>query len=78
MAELLAWKTNYSASQELLFTQQHGHTLGIPPTFLDAEFVIESYKSDEIDEILNYMPYLIEEWKYEAQFYEPSVAKKKT
>ena len=53
------------------------YTLGLPPTFLDAKFVIESYKSDEIDEILNYMPYLIEEWKYEAQFYVPSVAAKR-
>jgi phosphoenolpyruvate carboxylase len=53
------------------------YVLGLPPIFLDADFIIELYKSNEIDEALNYMPYLIEEWKYEAQFYAPSVASKR-
>jgi len=53
------------------------YVLGLPPIFLDAEFVIEAYKNNEIDEILNYMPYLTEEWEYEAQFYIPSVVSRR-
>jgi len=53
------------------------YVLGLPPIFLDSEFIIESYRNDEIDEILNYMPYLVEEWRYEAQFYIPSIASKR-
>jgi len=53
------------------------YVLGLPPIFLDSEFIIESYRSGEIDEIFNYMPHLIEEWKYEAQFYIPTIALKR-
>uniref|UniRef100_A0A7J2U2S0 Phosphoenolpyruvate carboxylase n=1 Tax=Ignisphaera aggregans TaxID=334771 RepID=A0A7J2U2S0_9CREN len=53
------------------------YVLGLPPIFLDTEFITESYKNNEIDEILNYMPYLIEEWEYEAQFFVPSIASKR-
>ncbi|MEM0027749.1 MAG: phosphoenolpyruvate carboxylase [Ignisphaera sp.] len=50
------------------------YVLGIPPTYLDAEYLVNAYKNNEIDEILNYMPYLIDEWEYESQFYVQSVA----
>ena len=53
------------------------YVLGLPPTYLDAEYLLNAYKNNEIDEILNYMPYLIDEWEYESQFYVPSIAKQR-
>ncbi|MDK6029133.1 phosphoenolpyruvate carboxylase [Ignisphaera sp. 4213-co] len=53
------------------------YILGLPPIYLDAEFIANAYRSNEIDEILNYMPYLIDEWEYESQFYIPTIARQR-
>jgi phosphoenolpyruvate carboxylase len=53
------------------------YTLGVPPTYLDAEYIINAYRSGEIDEVLKLMPQLLNEWRYELQFYVPSIASKR-
>jgi len=53
------------------------YVLGIPPLFLDADFIIEAYKKDIIDYIIKYIPYIRKEWEYEAQFYAPHIAEKR-
>ncbi len=53
------------------------YILGVPPLFLDAEFIIEAYKRNILDEIIKYMPYLKKEWEYEAQFYVSQVAERR-
>uniref|UniRef100_A0A7C5XR29 Phosphoenolpyruvate carboxylase n=1 Tax=Ignisphaera aggregans TaxID=334771 RepID=A0A7C5XR29_9CREN len=53
------------------------YVLGVPPLFLDADFIIEAYKKDIIDYIIKYIPYIRKEWEYEAQFYVPHIAEKR-
>ncbi|MEM4502893.1 MAG: phosphoenolpyruvate carboxylase [Ignisphaera sp.] len=50
------------------------YATGIPPTYLDAEFVIEMYKQDKLDEILKLVPYLDKEWLYDSKFYVRDIA----
>ncbi|MEM2388856.1 MAG: phosphoenolpyruvate carboxylase [Ignisphaera sp.] len=53
------------------------YVLGVPPLLLDADFIIEAYKKDVIDDIVKYIPYIRREWEYEVQFYVPHVAEKR-
>ncbi|ADM28568.1 phosphoenolpyruvate carboxylase [Ignisphaera aggregans DSM 17230] len=53
------------------------YSLGVPPTLLDADFIIDLYKRDEIDILLKYIPYLKKEIEYDSQYYDPEIAMKR-
>ncbi len=53
------------------------YSIGVPPTLLDADFIIDLYKRDEIDILLKYIPYLEKEIKYDSQYYDPEIAMKR-
>ncbi|ABL78663.1 phosphoenolpyruvate carboxylase [Thermofilum pendens] len=63
----------FSAPRAIVYTAAW-YSLGVPPTFLDADFVLEAYRGDFLDEVLGYLPGLEEEWRYDAQFYLPRLA----
>lgn len=50
------------------------YTAGMPPTYLDAELIIELYKQDRLDYLIKLLPHLIREWAYDAKFYVRNVA----
>lgn len=49
------------------------YAMGLPPTFLDADFIREAYKKDELDSLLKALPVLVKEWEFDAQYYSPEV-----
>lgn len=52
------------------------YSLGLPPTFLDAPYLLKLAREDRLDYLLHLLPNLREEWSYEAQFFVPRVAEK--
>jgi len=43
--------------------------VGLPPTLLDARFIIWAYKTDQLDAVLRALPALVDEWGYDSSFY---------
>jgi len=52
------------------------YSLGLPPTFLDAPYILQLAREDRLDHLLRLLPNLVEEWSYEAQFFAPRAAEK--
>jgi len=52
------------------------YSLGLPPTFLDAPYLLKLAREDRLDYLLHLLPNLREEWSYEAQLFVPRVAEK--
>ncbi len=52
------------------------YSMGLPPTFLDAPYLLKLGREDGLDHLLHLLPNLREEWSYEAQFFVPRVAEK--
>jgi len=42
---------------------------GLPPTLLDARFIMWAYKNDLLDAVLKALPALVDEWRYDSSFY---------
>lgn len=53
------------------------YACGVPPAYLDAEFILELHKRDELDFILKALPHLEREWIYDSMFYVRSAAVKR-
>jgi len=53
------------------------YATGIPPTYLDAEFVVDLYKKNMLDDVLKMIPHLENEWRYDSRFYVRDVAAKR-
>jgi|GEM_PF-3505701 len=53
------------------------YVAGIPPVFLDADYISHLYKQDKLDDLLKMLPSLIEEWRYESKYYVREVAAKR-
>lgn len=53
------------------------YTAGIPPSFLDANFILHLYRQDKLDDLVKLLPNLIEEWRYDSKFYVKEVALKR-
>ncbi len=53
------------------------YSIGVPPTLLDADLIIDLYKKDKIDLLFKYMPYLEKELRYDSQYYDPEIAIKR-
>jgi len=52
------------------------YSLGLPPTFLDAPYLLQLAREDRLDHLLQLLPNLREEWSYEAQFFAPRIARR--
>ncbi len=52
------------------------YAMGVPPTFLDAETIVELARQDKLNAVLKVLPSLRNEWSYDAQFYDPVTAEK--
>jgi len=50
------------------------YSVGIPPTLLDASYILNLHREDKLDEVLKIAPNLIEEWKFDSKFYIREVA----
>lgn len=53
------------------------YACGVPPAYLDAEFIIGIHQRDELDLVLKLLPGLEREWVYDSRFYVRSVAAKR-
>lgn len=53
------------------------YLLGVPPTLLDASFIVQAYREDLLDEVFRILPGLEREWSLDSLFYVPSVAEKR-
>lgn len=53
------------------------YSIGVPPTYLDADFIVDLYKNGKLDDLLEVLPYLEKEWLYDSKFYVRSVALKR-
>jgi len=53
------------------------YVAGVPPVFLDADYISHLYKQDKLDDLLKMLPSLIEEWRYESKYYVREVAAKR-
>ncbi|MEM1525998.1 MAG: phosphoenolpyruvate carboxylase [Ignisphaera sp.] len=66
----------FSVPRAIVYTSTW-YAAGVPPIYLDAEFIIELYKRDELDSLLKLLPYLEKEWAYDSRFYVHYVALKR-
>ncbi len=48
------------------------YAMGLPPTLLDAPFILESAKNDGLDLILKLLPMYRKELEYDARFFDRS------
>lgn len=70
------YNESYSVPRAIVYTSAW-YSTGVPPTFLDADLIIELNKRDELDYLLKQLPFLEEEWKYDSKFYVQQVALKR-
>lgn len=63
----------YSVPRAIIYTSAW-YATGVPPTLLDADFIIELNKRDELDNLVKKLPYLEKEWYYDSRFYVQQVA----
>ncbi|MEM1645026.1 MAG: phosphoenolpyruvate carboxylase [Ignisphaera sp.] len=66
----------FSVPRAIVYTSAW-YAAGVPPIYLDAEFIIELYKRDELDNLLKILPYLEKEWNYDSKLYVRHVAIKR-
>ena len=65
----------YRVPRAIVYTASW-YTLGFPPLLLDSSFLLKSIKQENFDStLLKLIPGLIEELKFEAQFFYPPVAR---
>jgi len=74
--QLVVGGRTYRVPRAIVYTATW-YTLGLPPAMLDADFIIHLYERGELDTLLEHMPFLVEEWRYESQFYNPKVVAKR-
>lgn len=53
------------------------YSVGVPPVYLDADFILYLYRSRELDNLLKTIPYLEKEWYYDSKYYVRKVALKR-
>jgi len=66
-------RTELSVPRAIVYTCAW-YTAGIPPTFLDAEFILHLARRELLDHLLKLLPHLIDEWLYDSTFYVREVA----
>lgn len=52
------------------------YAMGVPPTLLDAPYVVELAKSDRLDKVLKILPTYIKDLEYDLEFFDPATAEK--
>ncbi|MFN3805041.1 MAG: phosphoenolpyruvate carboxylase [Pyrobaculum sp.] len=52
------------------------YAVGVPPTLLDAPYVIELARSGRLDKVLKILPTYIKELEYDMEFFDPVTAEK--
>jgi phosphoenolpyruvate carboxylase len=52
------------------------YAMGLPPTFLDAPYIIKLAKEDKLDTILKVLPALRAEWEYDSEYFDEKTASK--
>ncbi len=65
-----------SVPRAIVFTAAW-YTLGVPPTLLDAPFIVELSERGRLDELHDLLPALRLEWEYDARLYVPGVARRR-
>jgi len=70
---LPAQSEKFSVPRAIVYTATW-YSVGVPPIYLDADFIVDLYRSDELDYILKLLPYLEKEWLYDSKFYVRNIA----
>jgi len=52
------------------------YAMGLPPTFLDAPYIIKLAREDKLDTILKVLPALRAEWEYDSEYFDEKTASK--
>ncbi|MEM0340660.1 MAG: phosphoenolpyruvate carboxylase [Acidilobaceae archaeon] len=53
------------------------YLLGLPPTLLDASFIVQAYNEGFLDDLLKILPSLEREWNLDSLFYVPQAVEKR-